>query len=95
MFSPLTKAQVRAIIDIALVQVRGHLAEKDIRLDLTEAAKDAIADEAYSPQYGARPLKRYIQKYIETELAAKIVRGEVLEGQLVTLDAENGKLLFR
>ncbi len=94
-FSPLTKAQVRAIIDIALVQVRGHLAEKDIRLDLTEAAKDAIADEAYSPQYGARPLKRYIQKYIETELAAKIVRGEVLEGQLVTLDAENGKLLFR
>jgi ATP-dependent Clp protease ATP-binding subunit ClpB len=94
-FSPLTKAQVRAIIDIALVQVRGHLAEKDIRLDLTEAAKDAIADEAYSPQYGARPLKRFIQKYIETELASKMIRGEITDGRTVTLDAEDGTLLFR
>jgi len=94
-FSALTEEQIKGIIDISLEHIRKRLADREITLELTDAARDHIAHEAYSPDYGARPVKRYLQKYVETEIAAKIIRGEVVDGQHVVLDAEEGRLLLK
>ena len=63
-------------------------------MELTEAAKLAIVDASYDPQYGARPLRRYVQHTVETMLSKRLLRGEVLPGQTVTVDAQNGELIF-
>lgn len=84
-FSPLTLEQIKKIIDISLEDIREKLAQRNITLNLTPETKEKIAREAYSPLYGARPVKRYLQKHIETELALKIVKGEVADGETVTL----------
>lgn len=84
-FSPLTEAQITGIIDIAMKGLVARLAEREITLELTDEAKKFIAGESYTPAYGARPVKRYLQKYVETELAEMIVRGEVLDGDTVVI----------
>ena len=71
------------------------MAERDIELTLTENAKRFIAKESYTPIYGARPVNRYLQKHIETELAARIIKGEIRDGDRVTVDEGNGALVFR
>ncbi|MDR3304714.1 MAG: ATP-dependent chaperone ClpB [Clostridiales Family XIII bacterium] len=85
-FSPLTEDDIVAIIDIALQGIRGRLAAREITVNFTEGTKRFIAKETYSPQYGARPVARYLKKTIETEIAAKIIRGEVKEGDEFTID---------
>ncbi|QAT42456.1 ATP-dependent chaperone ClpB [Aminipila luticellarii] len=94
-FSPLTENQIIRIIDISLVSLRERLADKNISIELTDSAKKLIADESYTPAYGARPVKRYLQKYVETEIAAMIIKGEVMDGSRILLDAGGEKLTFK
>lgn len=91
-FSPLNEEQITRIIDISMVQLLEKLKERQITLTLTAAAKSFIAEESYSPAYGARPVKRYLQKYLETALAEKLIRGEIKDNDQVTVDVKDGKL---
>jgi len=93
-FSPLTEGQIAGIVDIALQAIRRRLADRNITLTLTEAAVAFIAREGYSPAFGARPVKRYLQKHVETALAAMLIRGEVSDDQTVTVDSDGEKLSF-
>ncbi|MBE6030965.1 MAG: AAA family ATPase [Clostridiales bacterium] len=93
-FSPLTEAQITGIIDIAMKGLVARLAEREITLELTDEAKKFIAGESYTPAYGARPVKRYLQKYIETALAEKIVKGEIKDGDSVVIGSDGESLLF-
>ena len=93
-FSPLTESQVGQIISLSLKGLEKRLADRDISLVLSDAGRDFIAKEAYDPNYGARPVNRYIQKYIETELAAKIIRGDIVDGNEVTITADADGLDF-
>ena len=95
MFRPLTKANVRSIIDLLVKDVNDRLREKEISIELTEAAKDHIVEGGYEPMYGARPLKRYLQKHVETLAAKLILEGNVGSGDVLLIDAENGKLTAR
>ncbi|KAF0233866.1 MAG: ATP-dependent Clp protease ATP-binding subunit [Desulfovibrionaceae bacterium] len=94
LFKPLIKSQIGAIIELMLTGLRARLVERKITLALSDAAKLFIADAAYDPVYGARPLRRYIQAHIETPLARKLIGGEVLDGQTVTVEAGNEGLYF-
>ena len=93
-FSPLTEDQISEIIDLSMKDIEARLAERGITVKLTDDSKSLIAKEAYSPQYGARPVKRYLQKYIETGIAEKIIRGEIMDGQEITIDAKGGHQEF-
>lgn len=93
-FSPLTEVQVGQIISLSLKGLEKRLADRDITLVLSDAGRDFIAKEAYDPNYGARPVNRYIQKYIETELAARIIRGDIVDGNAVTITANADGLDF-
>lgn len=93
-FSPLTEAQIMKIIDISMIHIREKLKERNMTVTLTDATKRYIADEAYSPAYGARPVKRYLQKHIETEIASKIIKGELKDGEAITIDIKNDSLSF-
>ncbi len=93
-FSPLTQRQVEGILSIAMGGMVKRLADRDISIDLTDAARAFIARSAYDPAFGARPVKRYLQKYVETELAAMLIRGQVSDGQRVTVDTDGEKLTF-
>ncbi len=92
-FAPLTEDQIKQIIDLAVEQIRARLEDKGMSLVITDAAKTLIAEESYSPAYGARPVKRYLQKHLETAIAEKIIRGEVKEGGVITVDAKDGELV--
>ena len=93
-FSPLTESQIVKIIELSMKEVEARLAERDIKLVLTDAGKKFIADEAYDPNYGARPVKRYMQKNIETELASMIIKGDIVDGATVEIDAADGNLKY-
>ena len=92
-FSALTLEQVKKIIDLAFKAIANRLADRDMTLTMTDAAKELIAKESYNPQYGARPIKRYLQKHVENELASMIIRGDLVDGGKVTIDSD-GKTLF-
>ena len=91
LFKPLTKSDVRSIINLLLADLNKRLADKELHLELTEEAKDYITDQGYDPVYGARPLKRYVQKYVETLTARIILQGDVSSGDTIVITAgENG-----
>ena len=92
MFKPLTKQNIRAIIDLLAEDVNIRLEEKELRIELTEAAKDFVVDGGYDPMYGARPLKRYLQKNVETLAARLILTGNVSRGDTILIDVKDGKL---
>ena len=94
-FSALTREQIKKIIDLSLQSLSKRLADREMTLELTDEAKNFIANEAYDPQYGARPVKRYLQKHIETEIASMIIRGDLIDGSTVTIDSDGEKLLFK
>ena len=100
-YKPLSKENIGSIIDLQMKDLRERLKAKQITLEMTDAAKQYIIDNAYDPVYGARPLKRFLQSHVETLLAKKIIAGEIgsdddnAEMFLVTIDAENGKLVVR
>ncbi len=94
-YKPLTKENVTKIIDLQIAKLNDRLADQQICCELTPAAKAAIVDAAYDPQYGARPLRRYVQHTVETMLSKRLLRGDVTPGQTVTVDAENGELVMK
>ena len=93
-FSPLTEEDIFRIVDMSMKEIEARLEDRNIKLELTEESKKLIAKEAYSPQYGARPVKRYLQKNIETAVASRIISGEITDGQTVTIDAKGGRQEF-
>ena len=93
-FSPLTESQISGIIDIAFQGIANRLTDRDITMSLTDAAKAFIARSSYDPAYGARPVKRYLQKNLETQLAELLIRGTLSDGQHVTIDSDGAKLTF-
>jgi ATP-dependent Clp protease ATP-binding subunit ClpB len=94
-FTPLGREQLVKIIDLRLEDLRRLLAERKISIELTDAAKELVFTEGFDPNFGARPLKRAIQKFIQDPLAMKILDGEVLHGDHIVVDAEGGKIAFR
>ncbi len=94
LFSPLTKLQIIEIITLALKGLEKRLMQRDIKLELSDEAKSFIADEAYDAHYGARPVKRYLQKHIETEIASMIIRGDVVDGQTIVIHCIGEALNF-
>lgn len=92
MFKPLSSEGLKKIVDIFLSSVKGRLLERNINLKITDSAKILIAEEGYSPIYGARPLKRYIGNNIETRIAKLIIAGEVNSGETIVIDSENHNL---
>ena len=94
-FTPLGKEQLVKIIDLRLEDLRRLLAERKISIELTDAAKDLLFTAGFDPNFGARPLKRAIQKLVQDPLALKILDGEVLNGDHVIVDAKNGKMQFQ
>ena len=95
MFKPLTKGNIYDIIDLLVADVNKRLADKEIQIELTEAAKENIVEGGYDPMYGARPLKRYLQKHVETLAARLMLQGDVGTGQTIVIDAVDGKLTAR
>ena len=93
-FSPLTMDEIEDIILLSMSSLKKRLEDHDISLDLTKEAKVFIAKQAYDPNYGARPIKRYIQKHIETELASKMIRGDIVDGDNVVIDAQGDALVY-
>ena len=95
MFKPLTRDNLRGIIDIMVEGLRKRLADKTLSLEVTDAAKDLIIERGYDPLYGARPLRRCLQSGAETLIAKKLLSGDLSSGSTLVLDAENGELVCR
>lgn len=94
LFKPLTLDETKQIVSLQLALLHQRLADRHIILTLSEAAKDAVARAGYDPVYGARPLKRYLQREVETVLARKLIAGEIADRSRVTVDTKNGQLTF-
>ena len=92
MFKPLTKQNVYAIIDLLLKDVNKRLEDKELSIELTDAAKNFVVEGGYEPMYGARPLKRYLQKHVETLAAKLILQGDIGSEDVILIDVEGDKL---
>ena len=95
MFRPLTKENIYDIIDLLVADVNKRLADKELSIELTEAAKNQIVEGGYDPNYGARPLKRYLQKHVETLAAKLMLQGDIGAGEKIIIDSEDGNLRAR
>ncbi len=95
LFRPLSKEDIRGIVDLQLQEVVDKLAKQDIHLSITDEAKDWLADEGYSPEFGARPLKRVIQKKVLNELSRQMLLGKIQPGSNIVLDIFDGVVVFR
>ena len=93
MFKPLTKSNIGKIVDLMVGELDKRLADQELSLELTDAAKDQVIENGYDPVYGARPLKRYLQKYVETLAARKILSGDVHAGDTLVLDVQKGEFI--
>jgi ATP-dependent Clp protease ATP-binding subunit ClpB len=94
LFKPLTLAEIKRIVDLLLKLLRQRLAERHIELELSDAAKEHIAREGYDPVYGARPLKRFLQRRLETALSRKLLSGEIADRSRVSVELKKGELAF-
>ena len=95
MFKPLTKDNISNIINLLVADVNKRLADKELEIVLTDAAKDFIVENGFDPMYGARPLKRYVQKTVETLAAKLILAGNINTGDDIVIDLVDGKLTAR
>ena len=95
MFRPLTKENIYDIIDLLVADVNKRLADKELSIELTETAKNQIVEGGYDPNYGARPLKRYLQKHVETLAAKLMLQGDIGAGEKIIIDSEDGILRAR
>jgi ATP-dependent Clp protease ATP-binding subunit ClpB len=93
-FTPLSKDQIAEIVELQLAKLRERLAERRIELELTDAAKEALAESGWDPAYGARPLKRAIQRLVENPLALRLLEGDFADGDTIRVDAEEGEIRF-
>ena len=94
MFKPLTKSNIGKIVDLMVGELDKRLADQELSLELTEAAKNQVIENGYDPVYGARPLKRYLQNYVETLAAKKILSGDVHAGDTLVLDVRDGEFVI-
>ena len=94
LFKPLTLADIKKIVDLQLDLLRARLADRHIELVLSDAAKEHVAREGYDPVHGARPLKRFLQRAVETTLSRKLIAGEVPDHSRVTVDFKKSELVF-
>ena len=94
-YKPLTRENVTKIIDLQIAKLNSRIEDQQITVVLTEAAKAEIVEQSYDPQYGARPLRRYVQHTVETMLSKRILRGDITPGQTVTVDAVDGELVMK
>jgi ATP-dependent Clp protease ATP-binding subunit ClpB len=94
LFKPLTLPEIKKIVDLQLALLRKRLADRHITLELTDPAKEFVARQGYDPVYGARPLKRYLQREVETALSRKLLAGEIQDGAQVVVDLQKGALHF-
>ncbi len=95
LFKPLTKENITGIVDLIMNELNERLSDRSLHVALTDAARDYIVEQAYDPVYGARPLRRYIQKYVETLSAKLILSGEVDEGDTIVIDLDGETLIAR
>ena len=95
LFHPLTKDDLGGIIDIMLSSLRARLADRSLKLAMTDAAKALIIERGFDPLYGARPLRRYLQSSVETLLARRILSGDLAAGTTLTVDVDGGELVIR
>jgi ATP-dependent Clp protease ATP-binding subunit ClpC len=93
-FEPLTQEDVIKIVDLQMQEVRSRLSDHSLKIELTMAAKEWLAEQGYDEDFGARPLKRALQRYVESPLSVKLLQGEFTKGDHVLVDAEDGKLVF-
>jgi ATP-dependent Clp protease ATP-binding subunit ClpB len=93
-FRPLSKEQIAEIVELQLERLRERLAERRIEVELTEAAKETLAEAGWDPAYGARPLKRAIQRLVENPLALRLLEGDFADGDTIRVDAEDGEIRF-
>ena len=93
-FDALGKEQLADIAELQLERLRARLAERKLSLELTDAAKEVLAEAGWDPTYGARPLKRALQRLVENPLAQRLLQGEFAEGDTIRVDAQNGELVF-
>ena len=95
LFKPLTEKEIGSIVELLLADLNKRLADKELAVKLTDAAKEEVVKKGYDPIYGARPLKRYLQKNVETLVARAILQGTLRMGDTITIDAENGDLVVK
>ena len=93
-FHPLSREQLGEIVELQLARLRARLAERALSLELTDAAKETVAEAGWDPTYGARPLKRALQRLVENPLALRLLEGDFAEGDTVLVDAKDGELVF-
>ena len=92
LFKPLTKEDMGQIVDLLLQEINARLSSQELTIALTQAAKEYVIQNGYEPIYGARPMKRYLQKHVETLAAKCILEGKVGRCDIITIDVENGAL---
>jgi ATP-dependent Clp protease ATP-binding subunit ClpB len=93
-FEALSREQLGEIADLQLERLRARLAERRLSLELTDAAKEVLAEAGWDPSYGARPLKRALQRLVENPLAQRLLAGEFADGDTIRVDAQHGELVF-
>jgi ATP-dependent Clp protease ATP-binding subunit ClpB len=93
-FQPLTREQLADIVELQLARLRERLAERGLSLELTEAAKEVVAEAGWDPAFGARPLKRALQRLVENPLALRLLEGDFAEGDTILVDAHGDELVF-
>jgi ATP-dependent Clp protease ATP-binding subunit ClpB len=94
LFKPLTLREIEQIVDLQFAGIRDRLADRRLTLELTEPAKELIAREGYDPVYGARPLRRFIQREVETRIARALLGGDIRDGATVSVDADGDELVI-
>jgi ATP-dependent Clp protease ATP-binding subunit ClpB len=92
LFKPLQAAEIRRIVDLLLENLRRRLADRRITIDVSEAAKSLLGERGYDPVYGARPLKRYLQRELETRIGRKLIAGEIRDGSVIEVAEAGGQL---
>ncbi len=93
-FDPLTQEQIKQIVDLLINELRGRIAEQGVSIELTEAAREWLAKEGFDPEYGARPLRRAIQRFVESPLSRELLRGELQDGDTVVIDKGEAGITF-
>ncbi|MDD6212115.1 MAG: type VI secretion system ATPase TssH, partial [Clostridiales bacterium] len=93
-YKPLQKNEIVKIVDLMIANLQKRLDDKQLKLKVTDAAKDTIIEDSYDPNFGARPLKRYIQHHVETLIARKIIAGDISEGDTLIIDSDGSNLFL-
>jgi ATP-dependent Clp protease ATP-binding subunit ClpB len=95
LFKPLTLAEIERIVDLQIADVQARLAGRRLGLELTETARELVARQGYDPVYGARPLRRLIQREVETRIGRALIAGEIRDGATIAVDADGDQLIVR